>query len=181
MQHAGGSFFDAVPLTKAGIVGPVRGADLALHGIDSDEPLFILRSADVMRRALRSFNGIPVLLNEHKTIGTDAAKMQSAIGATGSRASFAMPFVTNSLRLWSPRALADVKSGATRQLSVGFVSQIRPVRGRSHDAEVVDLRADHVTLCDRGLVGDECSLFSEDDDWETLARVLAAALAGGRA
>ncbi len=167
---AGGSFFGGVCLTKSGVVGPF--ADLRTHGIDSAGPLFVLRSPDVLRRALRSFEGIPVLHNEHKIIGTDAAKMQSAVGATGSHASFVEPFVRNSLRLWSPRP-------AARQLSVGFRSRIQPVHGRSHDAEVVDLRADHVTICDRGKAGDECSLpgADEDLDWETLAHALAAALA----
>ena len=157
-----GSFFDTVNLTKSGIVGPVPGRALRGHGIDSDEPFFILRSVDVLRRALRSFNGIPVLLNAHRRIGTDASRMQDVVGATGGDAVFVEPYVKNSVRLWSARAIAGVKSGATRQLSVGFVSQIRPVRGHSHDAEVVDMRADHVTLCDRGLVGDECSLRCDD-------------------
>ncbi len=165
-----GSFFDTVNLTKSGIVGPVPGRALRGHGIDSDQAFFILRSADVMRRALRSFNGLPVLLNEHKTIGTDAAKLRSVVGATGSHASFVDPYVRNSLRLWSPRP-------AVRQFSVGFRSQMRPVRGRSHDAEVIDLQADHVTLCRQGLVGDECELYDDEDDWQAFEDALAVAFA----
>lgn len=172
-----GDFFPDVSLTKCGITGPVPGRALRGHGIDSDGPVFILRPADVLRRALAGFNGAPLLSTHTRTLGVNSRHWQRhVVGATGSHAKFDEPYVVNALSIWKPRALATA-----HQISVGFRSQIQKVRGRSHDAVVCDAQVDHVALVPRGLLGLDCSLPMRcddgEDDWEAFGDALAIAFA----
>ncbi len=183
---AGGSF-QGVRVTRAGVVGPIRGVALAGNGVspaDHARAFFVLRPIDVLHRAVKrkQFDGLPLLRTHVPTLGLDARHWQRHIvGSTGSRATLDAPFIVNGINIWDRQLLDEIERGVgPRQLSVGFVSQLERLPGDDHDFIMRDCRVDHVNITDRALLGEDCSLPTrrdDVDDWQALGDALAIAFA----
>jgi hypothetical protein len=170
------NLYPTVKVSRAGVAA-FRGREMPWRqlGIDPDRTYFVLRPAEDLQRALRTFNGAP-LLRRHLDIGTDHRRLQeTVIGTTGSRALFRDGFVVNDVKIWDDGAIDDVKTGRRRELSVGFTNgRVEMVRGDDHDAIVRGSVVDHVCLCARGKLGSDCALDPDGDDWRWLTDALAA-------
>ncbi len=178
--------FQGVRVTRAGVVGPIRGADLAGHGVspaDYARAFFVLRPMDVLHRAVKQkqFDGLPLLRTHVPTLGHDARRWQQHIvGSTGT-AKLDEPFIVNRINIWDRALAAELERGVgPRQFSVGFVSQLERAPGDDHDFIMRDCRVDHLTITDRALLGEDCSLpmrRDDGDDWQAPGDALAIAFA----
>ncbi len=180
---AGGSF-EGIRITRAGVVGPIRGADLAADGVgpaDRARAFFVLRPIEVLHRAVKrkQFDGLPLLRTHVPTLGLDARRWQQHIvGSTGSNARLDAPFILNRINIWDRQLLDEIERGVgPRQLSVGFLGQFERVSGDDHDFVMRDCRVDHLTLTRSGLLGEDCSLPCDGDDWEAFGNAIAIAFA----
>lgn len=169
--------FERVRLAEAG-VQPFRGSEMPWErlGINPNRIYFVLRPAEDMERALRSFNGAPLLRTHHTIAGDQRRLNEAVIGATGSRAIFRDGFVIGDVKIWDNQAIDDVESGRRRQLSVGFTNgRVEMVKGHDQaDAIVHGAVVDHLCLCGRsksGLALDAGGL-GVGDDWHRLEEAI---------
>jgi uncharacterized protein len=152
----------AVSNISKACVSPYRGEEIPGWdeelGLDPDRIYCLLRDPDELKAAANSFNSLPIL-TEHLPISADNHSRNASlvVGTTGTDAAFEDPYLTNSLVIWAADAIADVESGAKRELSCGyrFTPDMTPgvYKGERHDGVMRDLVGSHVALVVDGRAG----------------------------
>jgi hypothetical protein len=165
------SFFDrdgrlrvrSVPISKAGI-SKYLGNEIPgwrLLGLDGDREYRMLRHPDELRRAARSFRGVP-LLREHAKLDLPH-RPELVIGAVGSDAHFDGEYLRATVCVWSGSAIRGIEDGSARELSAGYryePPEMTPgrFRGERYDGIMRNLDAGHVALVESGRAGPDCAL-----------------------
>jgi uncharacterized protein len=130
--------------------------DYQSFGLDPRRAYPLLRPADELAKAAATFNGLP-LLSRHVEVAADNHPHGLVVGACGNDASFAYPYLQNSLAVWDGDAIAAIESGARRELSAGYRYTLDPtpgtVGGRSFFARMTNIIGNHVAIVDMGRAG----------------------------
>jgi len=136
--------------------------DWRSRGLDPDRIYKLLRDPDALRRALPTFNGLPIL-DRHRSVTAFDHPKEIVIGATGNDATFDGKVVRNSLVIWPAEAIRMVESGEQRDISAGYQFAVDwtpgVFDGEHYDGRMIDIVAQHVALVSDGrvegaLVGD---------------------------
>jgi hypothetical protein len=128
-------------------------------GLDPRRDYWLLRDPNELRKAARSFGGLPVL-SEHVNLG--ASHRGLIVGTLANDARFDGEFLRSSVFVWSSPAIRGIEDGSKRDLSCGY--HYRPVMrpgvfgGQRYDGIMTEIRGNHVALVEIGRVGSECSL-----------------------
>ena len=140
-------------LTRAS-VDKYRGSEIVgwrRLGLDRNRVYQMLRAPDELRRAVSTFNGLP-LVRHHRVLTGDSRQPDptDVIGTTGSNAEFADGYIRNSLHIWSADAIDGIANGEKSELSAGYA--YRPVmrpgvfRGTRYDGIMRDISPVHICL-----------------------------------
>jgi uncharacterized protein len=123
----------------------------------------LLRPAEELAKAARTFNNLP-LLSRHVPVDVADHQPDLVCGSTGTDASFVAPYLQNSLVVWTAEAIEGVVSGTKRELSSAYryraVMEAGNFEGARFDGRMVDLVGNHVALVELGRVGPDVALDS---------------------
>jgi hypothetical protein len=161
IDHDGRMHVDVSNLSKAAI-NPYCGEEIPYWeqlGLDPKKVYMLLRHPDELKRAVDTFNGLPVL-DAHVPMTADDHLQYLVIGSTGTNAKFEAPYLKNGLSLWTREAVDAVKGGGKKQLSCAYsylpVMQPGVYEGRHYDGVMTNLRGNHVALVMEGRAGADC-------------------------
>lgn len=171
-------------LTKANVCeylgSEIPGADTL--GLDPDKRYRLLRDPEELSKpeTVASFNNIPIL-DRHLPVSaaTHAAESEHVIGATGTDAVWAPPYVDNSLAFWPQEAIDSIERGEKRELSAGYsyvpVMEPGTYEGEPYDGRMTNIRAQHIASVVEGRVGSDVAVADRAAwTWDLLERTLAA-------
>jgi hypothetical protein len=164
---------DSANISKA-TVNPYYGEEI--NGVMKDEPGWkmlepgkkyqLLRHPDALKKAVDSFNGLPLLFT-HKPTSAEDHPEALTVGSTGNEASFEHPYLKNSLWIWPKYASDAIEDGERKQLSCGYAYKVdmKPgtFEGQAYDGVMRDIVGNHVALVHVGRAGPDVSI-DEDPD-----------------
>jgi hypothetical protein len=161
----------AALITKA-CVSPYLGSEIDAPGLDPSRTYQMLRPVEELRKALASFNGLPIL-TEHVPVNASDHQPDLTVGATGTDARLSGTDVTNSLTVWAAEGISLIESGRARSLSLGYRYTPRMERGSfmgtSFDGIMENIEGNHLALVPEprvlgAMVGDAAPTFIKDND-----------------
>jgi hypothetical protein len=145
-----------VPLTIAGIVG-YRGCEVPNWrrlGLDEGAVYRVLRPPAELKRSAALFGRLPILSRHVPLMARDYRDV--LVGATGSRTTWANPFVLGDLVLWTRDSIDALETGERRELSPGFNYDADPAsgvfEGQPFDLTATNIRPHHLSLSKRSRV-----------------------------
>jgi len=172
-------------------------------GLDPARRYALFRDPEELRKAVPSFNNLP-LLRRHLPVDATNYAPDDVIGATGFLAAFDGESLTNSLVVWAAPAIRDIERGVKKALSCAYryvaIPESGSYKGRRYEIRMTKIAANHVALVesprvDGIVVGDSKPTGSgwrlfvfgrtvAKDQWQLLVPLVEAggeALAGGEA
>jgi hypothetical protein len=148
----------ATNVSKANVC-PYLGAEIPGWqdlGLDPDRIYRLLRDPEELRRAAPTFNGLPIT-SQHVPLSARDHRQGVVVGATGTDAEFAYPFLRVSLVVWAQEAIDEIESGAKKELSAGYhyTPDMTPGvdYGMRFDGVMRDIVGNHVALVEMGRAG----------------------------
>ena len=148
------------PVTKEQ-VAPYYGHEIPNHeelGFESDVIYHGYRPASELSKpdTIQSLNGIPIQFEHHADYANAPAK-DTRIGSTGDDAKWESPYLTNSLHFHDAKAIARIKDGSMRELSLAYrytpVKKEGEFEGQHYDFVMTDINCNHVALVEEGRAG----------------------------
>ncbi len=125
-------------------------------GLDPDRTYQLYRDADELAKAALTFNNVP-LLSEHVPVDALDHHPELVIGSTGTDAEFNAPYLDNSLVVWVARAISDIESEVSCEISSAYyyTPDMTPgeVDGVPFDGVMRDIVANHVAIVPEGRAG----------------------------
>jgi hypothetical protein len=129
-------------------------------GLNPDLGYRMLRHPRELRKAARTFAGLPLYSRHHD--GSDHRR-DLVVGTLGSNVRFTDPYlVCDSVCVWDPDAIARIRDGRQRQISLGY--RYEPLmrggvyRGQRYDGVMVGIKGTHAALVREGRAGAACAL-----------------------
>jgi hypothetical protein len=134
----------------AAVISPYLGSEIpdpdGSLNLDPNRTYKLLRPADELRRAVKSFDGVPLLDQHQPTSAADHPK-ERVIGAVWNPRFDGHELIAD-LVIWPKYASQAVESGHQRSLSAGYAfrADMRPTvwQGERADGRMVDITANHV-------------------------------------
>lgn len=127
-------------------------------GFKPDEIYYGLRPAEELKKAVETFNGVPLLIR-HKMDSADDPNKELRVGTIGTDAKWESPFITNSLVVWDSDAIRQIEDGSLKDLSCGYWYEVDMTEGdtpdgRHYDFVMRSIKCNHVALVNIGRVPD---------------------------
>lgn len=154
------------PFTREQVV-QYRGYEIPYwqeHGLSKDELYNVYRPASELSKpeTIASLNGIPFLL-EHETFDPDETAPARQIGSAGTDAKWEAPYLTNSLTFTNTKAIQLLKSGAMKELSLGYYydpvfKKGKAPNGQAYDVMMTNIVANHIALVEEGRAGHDVAV-----------------------
>ena len=147
------------PISKANVCGYLGREipDAEGLGLKPDRLYQLYRDPDELAKGAATFNKIPIL-NRHIPVSAAAPQKEAIIGATGSDAEFAAPYLKNSLVVWDSAAIDLIESGEQKEISSAYryapdmTPGVSP-GGERFDGVMRSIRANHVAIVPKGRAG----------------------------
>lgn len=165
------------PLTKSNICEYLGSEipEFQKHGLDPNKRYKLLRHPDELKKAVDSFNGLPVL-SEHRPVSAENHPEELVIGSTGSSAVWDPPYIRNDLYLWPQKAIDRVANGKARQISAAYRYRYDPTPG-TYDGEdysgiMRDVLANHIAAVLEGRVGEDVAVDGIPITWDTIEKTI---------
>jgi len=118
----------------------------------------LLRPAEELAKAARTFNNLPIL-SSHVPVDVRDHRPDLVVGSTGTDAKFTAPYLTNSMVFWTARAIAGIESGAKRELSSAYryhaIMDGGDFEGVRFEGRMVDIVGNHVATVVEGRAGSD--------------------------
>lgn len=160
------------PFTKEQ-VAPYLGKeipDFRRMGLEPEKVYHVYRPASELSKpkTVTSIQNIPIQL-EHHIENPDDPPTSTRVGTTGQKAKWQAPYLSNSLTIWEARAIDLIKSGAMKELSLGYaytpIKRAGTFQGEDYDLVMHNIRANHLALVEEGRAGhDVCVLDAKPKD-----------------
>ena len=109
------------PISKA-CVNPYLGREIAgseAQGWDANTIYYGLRDPDELKKAAKTFDGMPLLMNHHKTDAENPAK-EYTIGSIGTDGKFEKPYLKNSMTITDAKAIQAIEDGSSQEISCSY-------------------------------------------------------------
>lgn len=147
------------PISKANVC-PYFGREIPggeAMGLEPERLYQLYRDPGELAKGVATFNNIP-LLSRHIAVSAQDPQKEFVVGATGSNAEFADPFLRNSLVIWDASAIAGVQTNEQRELSSAYryVADMTPgvsPEGVPYDGRMTEIVGNHVALVPVGRAG----------------------------
>ncbi len=140
-------------------VNPYKGEEIPDHerlGLDSDKVYMLLRHPDELKKAVDTFNDIPILSTHQPATATDHP-VGLVVGATVRDAKWHPPFVRNGLVFWPKKAIDGIESNVKKELSPAYRydADMTPGvhEGVHYDGIMRNIRANHLAQVTEGRQG----------------------------
>lgn len=152
------------PLTKE-TVNPYYGREIPgweEEGLDPEKIYYGYRAGRELKKALETFNGIPVL-DEHKLDSAERPLKQERVGYTGTSAAWEAPYIMNALIITDAAAIELIESNKQRELSASY--RYKPVfdagyfNGEKYDFIMTEIQANHIALVSEGRAGSDVLVY----------------------
>lgn len=140
-------------------VAPYRGREIPGWeelGLDPDKVYFGYRPAEELKKAIQTFNGLPIMLMHH-TVSADDPKKEYQVGSMATNAVWNDPYVDNGMIFTDSVGIEAVKNGTCREISWAY--QYDPdftpgvFNGIPYDFVMRNLRGNHVAIVEEGRAG----------------------------
>lgn len=140
-------------------VAPYRGREIPGWeelGLDPDKVYFGYRPAEELKKAIQTFNGLPIMLMHH-TVSADDPKKEYQVGSMATNAVWNDPYVDNGMIFTDSVGIESVKNGTCREISWAY--QYDPdftpgvFNGIPYDFVMRNLRGNHVAIVEEGRAG----------------------------
>lgn len=145
-------------ITKA-VVNPYRGAEIPdgdKLNLEPDRIYFLLRDPAELLIAAPTLNNCP-LLDRHIAQLAEAPQKEFIVGALGTDAAFADPYLRNSLIVWDQAAIDGIETKEQCELSASYsyVADMTPgmFQGVKYDGIMRNIKFNHVALVEVGRAG----------------------------
>lgn len=154
------------PLTKE-TVNPYRGREIPgwdILGLDPEKIYNGYRAGAELKKALNTFNGIPVL-REHKMDSADKPLKDERVGWTGTTAAWIAPYIMNALIITDKAAIDLIENNKQRELSACY--RYKPVfesgsfNGEKYDFIMTEIQANHIALVEEGRAGSDVLVYDK--------------------
>ncbi|MFT8675928.1 MAG: DUF2213 domain-containing protein [Acetobacter sp.] len=133
-------------------------------GLAPDRLYRLLRDPAELEKSADSFNALPVLA-EHAHVTAQDPRPDLVVGALGTDAAFAPPYLTNALMVWNADAIEGIRSGTQRELSCAYryvpVMEPGEYDGQKYDGRMTQIRGNHVALVRAGRAGPDVLVADE--------------------
>lgn len=151
------------PISKA-CVNPYLGREIPgweEQGLEPEQIYYGLRDPDELAKAVKTFNGLPLLMNHHE-IDAEIQPKEYIVGSTGTDATFDKPYLKNSLSITDADAIAAVEDGTAKEISCAYFFTPDFTEGEfvddggdkvHYDFIMRDIRGNHVALVAEGRAG----------------------------
>lgn len=109
------------PISKA-CVNPYLGREIAgseAQGWDANTIYYGLRDPDELKKAAKTFDGMPLLMNHHKTDAENPAK-EYVVGSIGTDGAFEKPYLKNSMTITDAKAIQAIEDGSSQEISCSY-------------------------------------------------------------
>ena len=155
------------PLTKE-TVNPYYGREIPGwedEGLDPEKIYYGYRAGDELKKALNTFNGIPVL-DEHKLDSAERPLKEERVGFTGTSAAWEAPYIMNALIITDAAAIELIESNKQRELSASY--RYKPVfkegyfGGEKYDFIMTEIQANHIALVAEGRAGSDVLVYDSN-------------------
>ena len=152
------------PLTKE-TVNPYYGREIPGWEdleLDPEKIYYGYRAEDELKKALNTFNGIPVL-DEHKLDSAEKPLKEERVGYTGTSAKWEAPYIMNGLIITDAAAIELIESNKQRELSASY--RYKPVfetgyfNGEKYDFIMTEIQANHIALVAEGRAGSDVLVY----------------------
>lgn len=154
------------PLTKE-TVNPYYGREIPGWEdleLDPEKIYYGYRAGRELKKALETFNGIPVL-NEHKLDSADNPLKEERVGYTGTSAAWEAPYIMNALIITDATAIELIETDKQRELSASY--RYKPVfetgyfNGEKYDFIMTEIQANHIALVAEGRAGSDVLVYDK--------------------
>ena len=155
------------PLTKE-TVNPYYGREIPGwedEGLDPEKIYYGYRAGSELKKALNTFNGIPVL-DEHKLDSAERPLKEERVGFTGTSAKWEAPYIMNALIITDAAAIELIESNKQRELSASY--RYKPVfkegyfGGEKYDFIMTEIQANHIALVAEGRAGSDVLVYDSN-------------------
>lgn len=155
------------PLTKE-TVNPYYGREIPGwedEELDPEKIYYGYRAGDELKKALNTFNGIPVL-DEHKLDSAEKPLKEERVGYTGTSAKWEAPYILNALIITDATAIELIESNKQRELSASYrykpVFQSGYFNGEKYDFIMTEIQANHIALVAEGRAGSDVLVYDSN-------------------
>lgn len=154
------------PLTKE-TVNPYYGREIPSWqelNLDPEKIYNGYRAGAELKKALNTFNGIPVL-REHKMDSADNPLKDERVGWTGTTAAWVAPYIMNALIITDKAAIDLIENNKQRELSACY--RYKPVfesgsfNGEKYDFIMTEIQANHIALVAEGRAGSDVLVYDK--------------------
>lgn len=155
------------PLTKE-TVNPYYGREIPGWEdleLDPEKIYYGYRAGSELKKALNTFNGIPVL-DEHKLDSAERPLKEERVGFTGTSAAWEAPYIMNALIITDAAAIELIESNKQRELSASY--RYKPVfkegyfGGEKYDFIMTEIQANHIALVAEGRAGSDVLVYDSN-------------------
>ena len=127
-----------------------------LLGLDPEKTYMLLRDPEELRKSVKTWNGIQLLLI-HRPVDAEDHGKEEIVGTTGTNAEFADPYLRNSLVFWTKDGIELVESEEQQEISCGYHydPDMTPgtFNGEPYDGVMRNIRGNHVAIVEEGRAG----------------------------
>jgi hypothetical protein len=125
-------------------------------GYIPDKLYKVYRPAEELKKALPTFNGIPVLIR-HKADSAENPQKELRVGVTGTEAFFDGKYIKNALIFHDAAAIDLIESGEQKELSAGYkytpVEEKGVFEGQEYEIKMTNIVANHIAIVREGRAG----------------------------
>ena len=156
------------PISKA-TVNPYLGREVPGWEelkLEPDRISYALRAPEELKKAVATFNGLP-LLTEHHEINADVQPKEYVVGSTGTDAVFEAPYLKNSLTVTDADAIKAIEDGSMKEISCAYRFTPDMTAGEyeadgnnkiHYDFIMRDISGNHVALVEEGRAGHDVAV-----------------------
>lgn len=155
------------PISKA-CVNPYLGSEIPDYkdlGLEPDRIYYALRDPKELEKAVKTFNGLPLLM-EHHVINAEVQPKEYIVGSTGTDAVYEAPYLKNSLTVTDAEAIKAIEDGSAKEISCAyrFTPDFTPGEYETdgqkihYDFVMRDISGNHVALVPEGRAGHDVSV-----------------------
>lgn len=164
-KDADGRLHVAVSNISKAVVSPYYGYEIPGAdglGLKPDQVYQLLRDPEELRKAVDSFNNIPLII-KHKPTTADAHDRELVVGTMGGDAEFDGTYLKNSLVVWDQEGIDAIETKTQRELSCGYRYVVEMVPGVfdgiKYDGRMTQIIGNHVALVEVGRAGPDVFVF----------------------
>ena len=149
---------DGNHITKE-IVNPYYGREIPgwkERGLDPDRIYYGYRAGEELAKAVKTFEGLPLLMGHHVESAVDPQKAYR-VGSSGTDATWNQPYIDISIFVTDADAIRAIENDKAREISCAYLydPDFTPgtYDGQDYDFVMRNIRGNHIALVEEGRAG----------------------------